>query len=640
MWRKMFINLIKKFFLFLLVLVMFSNSVVFANDGMFVQAKESKENAEINSTIYKESTYKISVVDPTVLNNPSAKIYPGLRGGNQLIVYTPKFGIRTSTNEFGSEAVVVNGIVVQVNGADSVIPSNGYVISGHGKAKRWINENITVGARVEFDENKDEIRVYITPDSFIYNAKAKINEVQNILRDYNSMNIYYDDRKSLYYISKSKEYILRAQRDETNVQKFSSLAILAADKALEHSIPYSPKELKGVWVRPSETSEYQIEKILDNLKNAGITDIFLETYFHGTTIYPSNVLMKYGVHNQKQEFRGVDPLKIWIEGAHKRKMKLHVWFETFYVGNKYSEEDLLHVLNVHKNWRNTTKKRYKSENPCSSASEHNGYFLDPANPYVQDYLMKIIKEIIFVYRPDGINLDYIRYPQSLISKYPGYEDSNWGYTNFARWEFERQYNFDPLNIKYPSREWNLWALYRQEKITNFVEHVHKLTSANKIVLTTVIFPDRQRCLETKMQDWSTWSKKGIVDGLTPLVLTCDKQTAVVLLKDILGNISSKTNVYTGLFVPFMGGQPNDLLRQIHANRKLNNEGVILFDYAHLNDKYINTLTTSAFNSGKHIPKQEIIFPDYDIEKGKLDKNERRFLIFEKKPKKSSLIFLN
>ena len=44
----------------------------------------------------------------------------------------------------------------------------------------------------------------------------------------------------------------------------------------------------------------------------------------------------------------------------------------------------------------------------------------------------------------------------------------------------------------------------------------------------------------------------------------------------------------------MGGSDEDLIRLIHEARKVNAKGVILFDYAHLSNKYINTLSTSVF----------------------------------------------
>ena len=56
-----------------------------------------------------------------------------------------------------------------------------------------------------------------------------------------------------------------------------------------------------------------------------------------------------------------------------------------------------------------------------------------------------------------------------------------------------------------------------------------------------------------------------------------------------------TNIYPGLFVTFMGGSTDDLLRQVHETRKLSMSGFILFDYAHFDDKYIDVLKSGAFN---------------------------------------------
>ena len=66
--------------------------------------------------------------------------YPGLRGANQLVIYSPSFGMRTNTNEFGTEAIVVGDTVVSLSGADSLIPANGFVISGHGSAKNGLTK--------------------------------------------------------------------------------------------------------------------------------------------------------------------------------------------------------------------------------------------------------------------------------------------------------------------------------------------------------------------------------------------------------------------------------------------------------------------------------------------------------------------
>ena len=565
--------------------------------GAFAQSYVAKNENRIRpqTIIYKESSRKIDKINPNTTNNTRGAYYPGQRGANQLIVYTKEYGARTGTNEFGSEAVVINGVVTQINGADSIIPINGYVISGHGTAKSWINENITIGTKVHLDKQNNEIRTFITPDSFIFAAEEKIKEVLSIMHYYELNNPCYDRTEAENYLKKAKLNLKKAQKDSDEVQKYAKIASSMANKAIETALPYYPNEFKGIWIRPTETTTGQIKSTLDRLEKAGINNVFLETYFHGKTIYPSDVLKKYGLSYQREEFEGFDPLMIWIREAHKRDIKIHVWFESFYVGNKYSPDDVNNIINAYPHWLNKTKEKYNAIEPVASLSEHNGYFIDPANPEVQKYLLEILNEIIVKYNPDGINLDYIRYPQSIQEKFPKYEDANWGYTQYARADFKKIYNVDPIDIKKRTTNWYYWAKYRQNKISQFVKEVRLLTANNKVMLTAVIFPDRQRSLETKMQDWRTWSVNNYVDGFTPLILTCDNNTASLLINDIKKNSSYITNIYPGLFVTFMNGPTDDLLKQIHETRKLDTSGFVLFDYAHLDNKYIDVLKAGAFN---------------------------------------------
>ena len=77
------------------------------------------------------------------------------------------------------------------------------------------------------------------------------------------------------------------------------------------------------------------------------------------------------------------------------------------------------ILAVKPEWGNKTLSGSNSSGATPSASEHNGYFLDPSNIDVQEFLAKLIWEIATTYKPDGINLDYIpdyRYSNS-NSKY-------------------------------------------------------------------------------------------------------------------------------------------------------------------------------------------------------------------------------
>lgn len=562
-----------------------------------IQAQENLPNNNFE-TIFSQKVYPISAIDPNILSNTAGSFYPGLRGANQLIIYTPAYGLRTNTNEFGGEAIVSGNTVTSLSGADSIIPRDGLVISAHGTAKKWLNENIIVGSKVYVNSDAKTLTVYITSDSFTYGANEVINEAKTLVNYYKSRSYMYNTKKPCAYIDKAQEYLKKAQSDTKNVQKYSSLAIEAANSALTYSLPYDKNEFKGVWVRPTENSTEAVIHNLDKIKAAGIDNIFLETYFHGKTIFPSKTMENYQFSSQNEKFVGFDPLKAWIEEAHKRNMKVHIWFETFYVGNDNPQNYPKSILAVNPQWGNKTKRDSDSLTPVPSLSEHGGYFIDPANPEVQEFLEELITEIINRYHPDGINLDYIRYPQSIAAKFPTYDLSNWGYTEYARNEFKSLYGVDPIDIGGCDSMWSAWSRYRQDKVTSFVLRISKLTKQNKMQLTAVIFPDRQKALETKQQDWRTWSALGYIDGFTPLLLTCDDATAGEMMQDVIKNKSKCTNLYAGLFITFMNGSSEDLIRQIHETRKMDASGVIIFDYAHLTDKYIDTLTASVFDASQ------------------------------------------
>lgn len=583
---------------------------VFMCKGVFAQDVYSPYVPAQNEIIFNQSMFRVDVIDPAASTNRKGINYPGLRGANQLVIYTPQFGYRTNTNEFGTEAIVVGDTVTSLSGADSLIPANGFVISGHGSAKKWINENVMVGTKISVDVEKKTITSYITSETFLYSAKEKVREVQTMLAYYSQNCTSYSQRKTEQNINKAKDLINKAQRNSEDSQKYSSKAIEYANNAMSTVIPYESKELKGVWIRPTYYDRKSIEQVLDSLCDAGINNVFIETYYHGKTIFPSQTMEKYGFIKQYEDYVGFDPLRIWITEAHRRGIKVHIWFQTYYVGNKPPETNPQYILAVHPEWANYQKKNADSETIAYSVSEHNGYFIDPANPEVQNFLYELLSEIVERYKPDGINLDYIRYPQSLSSIYPNYDMSNWGYTQFARNEFKDMYGVDPIELKPTDALWVYWRVYRCTKVSNFVRKASTLCRSNNILLTAVIFPNRASAMDTKLQDWKNWSMNNFIDGFTPLFLTCDDKTAMNLMEEVLRNKSASTKLYAGLFVTFMNGSETDLIKQIHAARRYCLNGLIIFDYAHLKDNYVNVLTESVFRP----LKKEIVIQEADVQK--------------------------
>lgn len=603
-------------------------SILMIGLGVWAQDAFTQYIIKPNEVLMNQGSYKIDLLDPTTATNKRNSHFPGFRGANQMAVYTKKFGVRTNTNEFGTEAIVKGNVVTEISGADSLIPEDGLVISGHGKAKNWMNQNITIGSKIYVDKNTKTLTAYTTSDSYIYSAQSQIKEVKYIVDKYVQSHTGYNAERTQEYINKAENYIAKAMKSKLYVKKYSELAIESANTALASAIPYKSDEVRGVWIRPSFKTQEEICKVLDSLNKTGINTIFIETYYHGMTIFPSTTMESRGFMKVNPDYENFDALDFWIHEAHKRNIKVNIWFETFYIGARNPASNPKNIVAINPSWANVTKRDYDKNKPTPSIAEHNGYFLDPANPEVQSFLLELLCEIIQKYKPDGINLDYIRYPQAIDPKYSGSDLSSWGYTNFARNEYKSIYGIDPVELTQFEPLWESWNEYRRGKVTEFVRRVSKICRSNNVNLTAVIFPNRQAALDMKQQDWKRWSINNYVDGFTPIFLTCDPVTASGLMKEVLNNKAPQTKLYAGLFITFMNGSESDLIKQINELRSLSLDGFSIFDYAHFSDKYIHPLTISICSTPKSEtktkPRSKRSLEKQKKERAKKDKKIKKY----------------
>ena len=399
-----------------------------------------------------------------------------------------------------------------------------------------------------------------------------------------------DDKKVYQYLKKAKQKYKKSLKDDSDQScRYALEAAEDASMAFRYTLPYIKDEMRGTWVRPESSSLFEIQSTLDKMRDAGINNVFLETFFHGKTIFPSMTMKEYGFEEENPKFRGVDVLALWIKEAHKRNIKVHCWFESFYVGSRIHQNSDKSIMRVRPDWSNRTRLKADEEAPVIHPQEHNGYFLDPANPEVIGFLLSLMDEITTRYKIDGINIDYVRYPNIAKDNY----GNQWGYTKFAREEFKILYEVDPIDLTKDDPLFKDWCEYRCDKVTDYIKKVSNVLKSNKIMFSVVIFPNYKVSLKTKFQDWSRWANLEYVDAFTPLILTSDDALAKSMLEEIKRK-SHDTKIYPGLFAGFIESDPEDLLKQIRTMRALELSGVILFDWAHLNSNYLDVLKTSVF----------------------------------------------
>lgn len=175
------------------------------------------------------------------------------------------------------------------------------------------------------------------------------------------------------------------------------------------------REMRAVWVAtvdnidwPSEiglsaeTMQKEIINTLNLHKENNLNAVILQVRPTADAIYPSKLepWSKYLTGKQglaPEPF--FDPLKFWVEEAHLRGMELHAWFNPYRI--KINNEDTLdnkHIANLNPEW-------------CWQYG--NKMYFEPGNPYVWEYLIKVVSEVVERYDVDAVHFDDYFYPYKI-----------------------------------------------------------------------------------------------------------------------------------------------------------------------------------------------------------------------------------
>ncbi len=279
-------------------------------------------------------------------------------------------------------------------------------------------------------------------------------------------------------------------------------------------------EIRAVWLDRgtiiASQSEAGLAQVFDRLAAAGINTVFFETLNAGYPIYPSRIAPQ-----QNPLSRGWDPLASAVKLAHERDMELHAWIWAFATANQrhntligQPQRYLGPVLTAHPTWANR-------DNSGNVWNERDGKaYLDPANPEVRSYLLRLVGEIVYNYEVDGIQLDYIRYP---------FQDANrnftFGYGQAGREEFKKVAGVDPMSIspKDTSR-WQQWTQFRVNQVTSLVAEVSQFLRQQypNVILSVAVFahPEQER-INIIQQHWETWAQQNYVDLIVPMTYSLD-----------------------------------------------------------------------------------------------------------------------
>lgn len=358
---------------------------------------------------------------------------------------------------------------------------------------------------------------------------------------------------------------------------------------------------RGVWHRPNssgrETTLPGLCEVLDEFQAAGVNMVFLETFYHGMTVFKTNLIPYYTEFRNYSYGQYPDYLTAFACEAEKRGIEVHAWVQDFYVGI----DETTPLVRFHPDWMLRDQNgqiRHKTEGQSVG-----GYlFLDPANLEVQDYLVAFYDELLTkVPQIKGLNLDYIRYP---VSRFEDGTDT--GYTPIAMETFSKQRGLT-LSIENPRADLNAqirdrglldaWTQYRADNITGFVGRVRAMVNSRHkgVLLSTAVFPEVEQTYILKKQDIRTWLGNGYIDIITPMVYFYDAERIASAVRDIR-EIAPHTYCYTGLYTTYHNQSVSELAAHIRASDGAGADGFVLFDSA-------KTFFDSAENYGSYLREQ-------------------------------------
>ncbi|MEL6580784.1 MAG: family 10 glycosylhydrolase [Cyanobacteria bacterium J06621_12] len=344
-------------------------------------------------------------------------------------------------------------------------------------------------------------------------------------------------------------------------------------------------EIRGVWItnRPHSKvleSRQNIIEALDFLSFYGFNVIFPVVWNRGYTLYPSQVMSQYALpaidpfYQQQQR----DPLAEIITAAQQRQIKVIPWLEYGFAASHLTNGG--HILQGYPHWQALDRDRTQVRH--GSLTWINGF-----HPEVQQFMLKIITEIVSQYDVDGVQ-GCDRLPALPVTA---------GYDDYTVQKYQSAFGQPPPQ-NYGNQQWMQW---RADLMTDFLEKMYQGVKNIKpraiVSLSPGVYPF---CFNNLLQDTKAWLEKGLGDIIHPQIyrsgFSAYSQEVKKLVKTFEPNSLAKFAPGIAFTANGKDVSAKDLVKCIKINRDRNLSGQVFFHYEGLrkqNDALAIALAESA-----------------------------------------------
>jgi len=365
---------------------------------------------------------------------------------------------------------------------------------------------------------------------------------------------------------------------------------------------YESQVKKCLWVKSDEmSSDDKIEDLISNAYRSGYKIIFLQVDIHGDSRYNPFI------NNQIES--DFDALKSAIFWANWYDLEIHLWLNVYKIWSSTwipSDNHVYYKLNdSYKDWFATDINGHidcdinfnSYDNRVLDSDGFQGVFLSPLNPNVNNYILRIIENLIQRYsgtsgNPDffGIHLDYFRY-----------KDSMYGYNYIGRKSFYNENKFDPIYINRILNKNELdstnnalekWTDFKNSKINNLLIEIKNITNNyDNLKLSVAVKPNIYESKIRWNQNWDEWIFKDYVDFVVVMNYFNDTESFSNNLWEIYKYFEDRKNInkiYIGINTIDVKLEQNQLRNSKLIKNQINNviefsfPGISLFSSEYFN----------------------------------------------------------
>lgn len=352
-------------------------------------------------------------------------------------------------------------------------------------------------------------------------------------------------------------------------------------------LPLPP--VRALWVtRFDYTTPEDVRSIINNVAEAGFTDVFFQIRGNATAFYKSRLEpWAYELSGKQVDLLGRDPgwdpLQLALDTAHPHGLRVHAYMNVLpaWKGLDDPPASAEQLWTAHPDW-------FMVDSLGQKMLPTSGWyaFINPVIPEVRAHLRGIVRELC-EYDVDGIHLDYIRYPHDYhlvaAQRYPEATDEEiMRHADFSYDPVSQEALFDRYGWEVSERKITTFRCDSVTRVVQDISYVMQQQKPDACLLTASVMGNPAEGKARAYQDSGAWVKQGLIDWVVQMNYGTRSFTRYLkMMKRATGSRGFRSSVVVGINAK---NETDDILEQLDKVEQSGSRGFALFAYSFLFDE--------------------------------------------------------